>query len=139
MQWEASPNAGFSTVEPWLPVHSDYLQRNVTNQQRDPHSLFNFYKNLLTLRKRHPVLVRGDFKPIQQKSKQVLVYERKYKNQQALIALNFSDSKIKINLVQSEKNKWRLLLSNQRKQPEILSGDSFNLERNEAIILLKAF
>ncbi|HEY60635.1 MAG TPA: alpha-glucosidase [Anaerolineae bacterium] len=139
MQWEAIPNAGFSTVEPWLPVHSDYIQRNVTNQYRDPHSILNFYKKLLALRKRHPVLVRGIFEPIQQKSKHVLVYERKYKNQRALIALNFSDSKIKIILVQSRKNKWRLLLSNQRKKLEILSADSFNLEGNEALILLNAF
>ena len=24
MQWDASPNAGFSTVEPWLPISSDF-------------------------------------------------------------------------------------------------------------------
>ena len=56
MQWNASPNAGFSTGKPWLPVNPDYTQRNVFAQQADPNSLFNFTKKLLSLRKSIPAL-----------------------------------------------------------------------------------
>ena len=45
MQWNATRNAGFSNGESWLPVHPDYLQRNVSSQREDPHSLLNFYQN----------------------------------------------------------------------------------------------
>jgi alpha-glucosidase len=29
MQWEANDHAGFSEVEPWLPVSDDFRTRNV--------------------------------------------------------------------------------------------------------------
>src|SRR4029077_21269642 len=32
MQWDASANAGFSAVEPWLPVAADYAETNVAMQ-----------------------------------------------------------------------------------------------------------
>ena len=137
MQWNATLNAGFSNVTPWLPIHPDYIQRNVLNQQKDTDSLYNFYRQLLALRKQYPTLVRGGFKPLKQRSKQVLIYEKKYKDQLALVALNFSKSKAKVNLAQSESRKWQLLISSKHKQLEILTNDLLNLEENEACILLK--
>ncbi len=56
MQWDDSPQAGFSTAKPWLPVHPDYLQRNVTAQQSRSDFSFNFTKKLLRLRKDIPAL-----------------------------------------------------------------------------------
>src|SRR5438067_4833032 len=32
MQWDASPHAGFSSSEPWLPVASEYQVTNVATQ-----------------------------------------------------------------------------------------------------------
>ena len=51
MQWNANSYSGFSDFKPWLPIHPGYLQRNVENQQKDPESLLNFYKELIKLRK----------------------------------------------------------------------------------------
>jgi len=65
MQWDAGAQAGFSTARPWLPVHPDYLQRNVAAQQADPGSLFHFTKKLLALRKAYPALRRGDYVPLE--------------------------------------------------------------------------
>ena len=39
MAWSAAPNAGFSTAEPWLPLHPDWSTRNVAAQNRDPASM----------------------------------------------------------------------------------------------------
>jgi alpha-glucosidase len=44
MQWDAGPHAGFSKVEPWLPLASDYRRENVENQRADATSLLNVYR-----------------------------------------------------------------------------------------------
>jgi alpha-glucosidase len=63
MQWDASPNAGFTAVgvEPWLPVAPDYADVNVAGQAEDPDSILTLTRDLLRLRREHPVLHRGDF------------------------------------------------------------------------------
>ena len=61
MQWEDSPNAGFCSAAPWLPLNPDYQRRNVTAQQADQHSLLHFYKRLLALRREHPALTGGSY------------------------------------------------------------------------------
>jgi len=50
MQWSNEPQAGFSTVEPWLPVGLDRDVANVASQSRDAGSLLTLYRRLLELR-----------------------------------------------------------------------------------------
>jgi alpha-glucosidase len=51
-QWDATTNAGFNTgAKPWLPIHPEYTKINLEAQKNDEKSHFNFYKNLLKLRK----------------------------------------------------------------------------------------
>ena len=59
MQWDEGPQAGFSTVEPWLPVNPDWREKNVAAQQEDPGSVLSTYRDLIRLRKRHPALHSG--------------------------------------------------------------------------------
>ncbi len=63
MQWNGSPNAGFSTnanVTPWLPVNVDYPTRNVQAQKNDLDSFLSMTKRALELRKLHsPTLTTG--------------------------------------------------------------------------------
>jgi len=63
MQWDASPNAGFTTPDatPWLPLAPDADRVNVAAQAEDPDSLLTLTRDLLGLRREHPVLLRGDF------------------------------------------------------------------------------
>jgi alpha-glucosidase len=49
MQWDASPNGGFTTGRPWLPP-VDPQERNAEAQRGDPASLLELYRRLLTLR-----------------------------------------------------------------------------------------
>lgn len=56
MQWNAKPNAGFTTGEKtWLPVHQNYQTVNVEAQIRDTSgtSPIQLYKKIATLRKQH--------------------------------------------------------------------------------------
>ena len=50
MQWDASPNGGFTTGDPWLTL-VDPRERNVESQRGDPGSLLELYRRLLELRR----------------------------------------------------------------------------------------
>ena len=57
MQWDGSPEAGFTTGEkPWLPVPDTYKTVNVEEEVRDDDSLLNWYKQLIRLRRENPAL-----------------------------------------------------------------------------------
>src|SRR5690606_21334084 len=44
MQWSAQSNAGFSPVEPWLPLTGDWSKRNVDIASAQSASLLNLYQ-----------------------------------------------------------------------------------------------
>jgi alpha-glucosidase len=107
MQWDNGKNAGFSAAKPWLPVHPDYLQRNVAAQAADPDSLFHFTKKLLSLRKTSPALQRGDYNPLESPP-DTLAYLRRMPEQSILVAVNFKSRLANIVLPQG---KWHMLFS----------------------------
>ncbi len=59
MVWDNSPQGGFSTATPWLPVKPPQLSRNVAAQAQDPDSVLNFYRQMLAFRRDTPVLRIG--------------------------------------------------------------------------------
>jgi len=63
MQWSDDTYAGFSTVEPWLPVGVDRATANVATQSHDAGSLLTLTRRLLELRAREPVLQSGVQEP----------------------------------------------------------------------------
>ena len=50
MQWDGSPQGGFTTGTPWLPV-TDPDERNVAAQSRDPASMLSLVRELIRLRR----------------------------------------------------------------------------------------
>ena len=93
MQWNYSPNAGFSQAAPWLPVPASYKTHNVASELKDPDSVLQFYKRLLTLRHHEPALLDGDYVGLNQDNPDVLSYLRRYKNEAVLVVLNMSNAK----------------------------------------------
>jgi len=94
MQWNAAANAGFSTAEPWLPVHDNFPDRNVESQSVQPNSLLNFFKQLIQIRKTQPALQRGDFTPLVEEPKHLMAFFRTYQADQILVVLNFSSREL---------------------------------------------
>ncbi len=94
MQWDATLNAGFSPpkAKPWLPLASNYRERNVAAQREDTASTLNFYKALLRLRREHPALQRGGFAFVDPVPGGVLAYVRSAEGQRLLVAINFEAS-----------------------------------------------
>lgn len=92
MQWDASPNAGFSAadVKTWLPVASDYQTVNVATQQQDETSMLALYQQMLSLRRSLSALNQGLYYPINDTPEGILAYSRQYNDQRLLVVLNFT-------------------------------------------------
>ncbi len=139
MQWDDSPQAGFSQGKPWLPVHENYLHRNVTAQQSDPDSLLNFYKALIRLRKEVPALRDGFFQPLTFEPQRLLAYLRQDRDQTVLVALNFGKRPVKLALgAMVRGSDWDLLLSNKRQRLESIKNTALlKLAGYEALLLIQ--
>jgi alpha-glucosidase len=90
MQWDATPNAGFSKAKPWLPVPASYATKNVASESQDPASILNLYRRLNALRRSHPALREGEYLALAEKDEQVLAYLRRTADSAALVALNMT-------------------------------------------------
>ena len=93
MAWDGSANAGFSTAEPWLPLHADWPTRNVAAQEVDPQSMLNLTRALLRLRRTEPALAIGSLRLIEA-PKGVLAYERSEAGRYLLVMLNLTSEPI---------------------------------------------
>jgi len=87
MPWDATSFAGFSDVEPWLPLNPDWQTRNVAAQSADPSSMLALYKSLLALRRAHEPLAIGQLTLVDS-DPDVLAYERHHGDERLLVALN---------------------------------------------------
>jgi alpha-glucosidase len=87
MQWDSSPNAGFTTGTPWLPIADDYRTINVAVERDDPTSMLTLYRRLIALRRATPALEVGAYAPVAA-SGDVLAYLREGAGRRFLVALN---------------------------------------------------
>ncbi len=91
MQWDATPNAGFTTGDPWLPLAPDAQYVNVAAQRGDPASLFSFYRRLIELRRGSPALRAGSYSTLHGASHDVFAYVRETASERIVVLLNLSD------------------------------------------------
>ena len=90
MQWDASPNAGFTTGSPWLKVNPNFPSINVAQQQDDPASVLTFYRRLIRLRKSEPTLIHGHYELLMEDDPQVYAYLRVDDTQRFVIITNLT-------------------------------------------------
>jgi oligo-1,6-glucosidase len=90
VQWDDSPNAGFTTGEPWLAVNPDHLEVNVAAQREDPDSVLAHYRRLIALRHGEPVVVSGDFTMLLPQDERVYAFTRTLDGTSLLVLGNFS-------------------------------------------------
>lgn len=93
MQWDSSKHAGFTSGTPWIKVTQNYKEGiNVATQEKDKHSVLEYFKKVVALRKSNLTLVYGAYECLNPDDKQVYAYTRTSSSQQILILLNFSDT-----------------------------------------------
>ena len=90
MQWNAGPNAGFTTGTPWIRVNPNYREINVAQAMADPDSVFHYYRRLIRLRKELPVIVYGRYEPILEQHRQIYAFLRVTADERLLVILNFT-------------------------------------------------
>ncbi len=135
MQWEDRSGAGFTTGEPWLPIGPELHSRNVAKQERDPHSLLNFYKRLIWLRKDLPALQIGYYRSLEKGVPyNCYLYLREIGEEKLLVALNFSYLKKTINLTREDKP-YEVLISTDPRRQEKAVGKDFELAPGEGCLL----
>ncbi|GGC53599.1 alpha-amylase [Siccirubricoccus deserti] len=99
MQWSPDRNGGFSKADPAalvLPPLQDALYGfpavNVETQARDPHSLLNWMRRMLSVRKRSQAFGRGAMRLLYPANRKVLAYLREYEGDTILCVFNLSRS-----------------------------------------------
>jgi maltose alpha-D-glucosyltransferase/alpha-amylase len=97
MQWNVDRNGGFSQADPgrlYLPVLQDptygYMALNVEQQMRNPNSLLNWTRKMLSVRKRHPVFGLGSYEELGSSNPSVLVFVREFGDDRVLCVNNLS-------------------------------------------------
>jgi len=99
MQWSAEPNAGFTgrdvpperLYEPVIESETfGYTKVNVEAQAADPESLLNWTREILALRKQHPVFGHGDLTLLDPENTAVLAYVRTHADETVLVVNNLA-------------------------------------------------
>ena len=109
MQWTADRNGGFSRAEYaelYLPPSLDqvygYPALNVEAQQKHPNSLLHWIRQLLHIRKDHPVFGVGSFRALRPSNGKVLAFLRESEDDTVLVVANLSATAQPVELDLSE-------------------------------------
>lgn len=95
MCWDDSKYQGFSTVEPWLPQAGE-VASSVLEQDDDPTSVLNFYRQMIAFRKQHDVLALGEIEFIGYSEPNVLAYRRYDAQSSFIILVNLSKEVVEL-------------------------------------------
>lgn len=129
MQWDGSPNAGFTNGVPWLPL-SGGNGVNVVDQDREASSMLAFYRRLLALRKNEPALVEGAIERVAS-SGNVLTYERRLGGDRFFIALNMASADAQMKVPQG----MVVLSTVEGREEKRIAGPGLVLAGDEGVVI----
>jgi len=90
MQWDDSPQAGFTDGEPWIKVNPNYTEINAAEQVDRPDSVWSCYRQLIEFRKRYSIFADGKFALLCREHPQIFAYTRESGTERLLVVCNFS-------------------------------------------------
>jgi len=115
MQWDSSPNAGFTTGTPFTEfVKGDrsYEHLNVARQMADKDSLFHSISRMVNVRKQHHTFGRGAIEWIETDNPHIALYTRQHQAETLLIINNLSGSSQTLSLSAEHQVNYVELISN---------------------------
>ena len=119
MQWDASPNGGFTSGNPFTDFvkgELDYVHLNVEKQLADQNSLFHATSKMIQLRKRQHAFGRGSMEWVLTDNPALAIYTRKYQDESLLIINNLSGSAQPISLPDDAQTIYTDLFTNTQEQ-----------------------
>ncbi|HHQ4645936.1 TPA: alpha,alpha-phosphotrehalase [Aeromonas veronii] len=118
MQWSAAANAGFTNGTPWLTPAANYAEINAEAALADQYSVFWHYRDLIALRKAHPIFTQGDYQELLTGHPQIWAYARRANGQTLLVVSNFYGEPVEFALpAELQSGQGRLLLGNYPDSP----------------------
>ncbi|WP_193064249.1 glycoside hydrolase family 13 protein [Oceanobacillus oncorhynchi] len=100
-QWNDSKHGGFTSGTPWIQVNRNYRSINAEQAIQDDQSIYHYYRQLIKLRKKYPIIVYGDYQLILENHDKIYAYLRNYKNEKLLVITNFSNQHVLFELPES--------------------------------------
>lgn len=91
VQWDAGPNAGFGTGEPWIGLGPNHDQINAEADKADPGGVFARHRDLARLRQQSQIIQAGDFTGFDVDHPQVMAYTRRLGPNLITVIANLSD------------------------------------------------
>ncbi len=124
MQWSSAPLGGFTTGDSsWLAVNPNYKTVNVEASLKNPDSIFNFYRQLLDIRRGNLDLIYGEYYDIAPEHEQIFAYTRTGRNRTYLVVLNMSGDEVHF-ATGHDFNNYQLVITNQKvSRSQIATGE----------------
>jgi alpha-glucosidase len=133
MQWNSSEHGGFTTGEPWLPVSPNFSEVNVEAERDDPLSMLTLYRRLIEVRRGHPALLIGEWKPLCVQG-DAFLYFREAEDHRLLVALNMGPEPRAI-LLEKGLSSGRILLSTHLDRDSEPVAERLDLRADEGVIV----
>lgn len=115
VQWNDSPNAGFTTGTPWIGVNPNHDRINAAAQYDHPDSVFEYYRRLIALRHELAVIAHGTFERADAGHPAIFAFERVLGAERLLVVVNLSGTEHAVEFAPGFVERWRdaeLLLTN---------------------------
>ncbi len=141
MQWDSSPNAGFSAAPPeklYAPlVSGDFGPQkvNVQSQRLNARSLFQAVRRMAAARKAHPVFGSGRFAWLENAPQPVASYTRQGLGESLLILNNLSDQVQTLAIPAAQQGSYRSVFE---REDIVLLQSAFTLAPYQYLWLIKA-
>lgn len=137
MQWTDGKYAGFmpedAEAEPWIPVPGYKKEANAAAEEADPDSILAYYKKLIALRKKLPVIAEGKIRFFDEDNDTVLSYGRDFEGSRVLVLCNLTGEKTTAGIPE-EYRPAKILLSNEE-GAVLPKGETAELRPYEALVL----
>jgi alpha-glucosidase len=135
VQWDASPGAGFTTGEPWLPVGPEAPRVNAAAERDDPASMLSLYRRLVWYRKGSPALHGGEYRSLPDAPGGCYAYVRTVADERLLVALNFTGQELDYQVGEQDRGRLELSTDPARPAGEELSLRPLRLGPDEGVVV----
>ncbi len=109
MQWSDANHAGFTNGTPWIKVNPNFIEINVKRDTSAADSIYEFYRQMINIRKENLVLTYGAFRILEMEHPSIFAYTRSDDRGAFLVLMNLSATPQRHHLVDGN---WEVILNN---------------------------